>query len=59
MLIVHPFIWRKFLQLKKKLFSDSINAKKVVMTFAATVLLDYLFKALFAAGFSSELGMSV
>ena len=36
--ISRSFILAKCLQLKLKLFSVSINAKRVVMTFVATVL---------------------
>ena len=50
---------RKCLKLKTNLFSVKINAKKVVMTFAATVLLNVLSNALFHTSIPSELGMLV
>ena len=50
---------RKCLKLKTNLFSVKINAKKVVMTFAATVLLNFLSNALFPTSIPSELGILV
>ena len=50
-----PLILKKCLQLKTKLFSLSSNAKKVVTTLVATVLLDFLFKVFFAAAIPPEL----
>ena len=42
--MARPFICKQFLQLKIKLFSVSINAKNVVITFVEAVYLEYFSK---------------
>ena len=57
--IALPLIWRKFLQLKMKLFRASRSAKTVVMTLVATVLIVLLSRAFLVAAMLYEFVMLV
>ena len=57
--IAQPFICNQFLHLKIKLFSVSINAKNVVITFAEAIRLEYFIKHALANLIPSAFGILV